>query len=122
MSLTAGRGPFGSKPTGRFNFDAPEHVVYVEDFPRRVRAVVDGRTVIDSDQVVLVHETGKLPHYAFPADAVEIDADDEPHAEGYVTVPGSRSTRGSRRTSGSRSTLVTRTTESTRSRRPDASA
>lgn len=32
MSLTTGRGPFGSKPAGRFDFDAPEQVVYVEDF------------------------------------------------------------------------------------------
>ncbi len=87
MSLTTGRGPFGSKPAGRFDFDAPEQVVYVEDFPRRVRAVLDGRTVIDSDNAVLVHETGNLPHYAFPADAVAIDAENEPHADGYVTVP-----------------------------------
>lgn len=86
MSLTAGRGPFGSSPSGRFNFDAPERVVYVEEFPRRVRAVIDGRTVIDSDNVVLVHESGNLPHYAFPAEAVDVDADDEPHADGYVTV------------------------------------
>lgn len=86
MSLTTGRGPFGSKPAGRFDFDAPEQVVYVEDFPRRVRAVVEGRTVIDSGEVVLVHETGKLPHYAFPAAAVEIASEDEPHTDGYVTV------------------------------------
>lgn len=87
MSLTTGRGPFGSKPAGRFDFEAPEHVLYVEDFPRRVRAVVNGRTVIDSDEVVLVHETGDLPHYAFPAEAVDIDAETEPHADGYVNVP-----------------------------------
>lgn len=87
MSLTAGRGPFGRKRGGHFDFDAPDHVVYVEDFPRRVRAVIAGRVVIDSDDTVLVHETGALPHYAFPAERADIDADDDPHADGYVTVP-----------------------------------
>jgi len=58
MSLTAGCGPFGRRRGGRFDFDAPDHVVYVEDFPRRVRAVIAGRVVIDSDDAVLVHETG----------------------------------------------------------------
>jgi uncharacterized protein (DUF427 family) len=73
--------------SGHFDFDAPDHVVYVEEFPRRVRAVIAGRVVIDSDDAVLVHETGALPHYAFPAGRVDIDGDDEPHADGYVTVP-----------------------------------
>lgn len=87
MGLTAGRGPFGRERSGRFDFDAPEHAVYVEDFPRRVRAVIAGRVVIDSDEVVLVHRTGALPHYAFPAEAVEVEAEHERHADGYVTVP-----------------------------------
>jgi uncharacterized protein (DUF427 family) len=86
MSLTAGRGPFGRSSRGRFDFDAPEHVVYVEDFPRRVRAVVAGQVVVDSDDVVLVHETGALPHYAFPTGAVHVDSEDEPHVDGYVRV------------------------------------
>ena len=87
MSLTAGCGPFGRRRGGRFDFDAPDHVVYVEDFPHRVRAVIAGRVVIDSDDGVLVHETGALPHCAFPAERVDIDADGDPHADGYVTVP-----------------------------------
>ncbi len=48
MSLTAGCGPFGRRRGGRFDFDAPDHVVYVEDFPHRVRAVIAGRVVIDT--------------------------------------------------------------------------
>lgn len=87
MSLTVGRGPFGQKPAGAFNFRPPEHVVYVEDFPRRVRAVKDGSTVVDSDRVKLVHESGKLPHYAFPAADVGIPgAADDPAVDGHVTV------------------------------------
>lgn len=86
MSLTIGKGPFGPDPQGSFDFEPPDRVVYVERFPRRVRGVVEGATVIDSDDVLLVHETGALPHYAFPRDAVDVSAADDPHAEGHVHV------------------------------------
>jgi uncharacterized protein (DUF427 family) len=87
MSLTIGTGPFGDRPAGSFGFVPPPHVVYVERFPRRVRGRVGGRTMVDSDDVLLVHESGRLPHYAFPVADVTIDAEPEPHAEGHVTVP-----------------------------------
>jgi uncharacterized protein (DUF427 family) len=86
MGLTTGNGPFGRHPKGRFDFDPPDHVVYVEPFARRVRAVRGGETVVDSDEVLLVAETGSLPHYAFPRGHVHVAANDEPHAAGYVTV------------------------------------
>lgn len=86
MSLTIGTGPFGQRPGGRFNFEPPEHVVYVERLPRRVRAELAERIVVDSDRVVLVHESGKLPHYAFPVGDVHVDASPESHADGFVTV------------------------------------
>lgn len=57
MSLTVGKAPFGQQPDGSFDFEAPTYVVYVERFPRRVRGIRDGKTVIDSDAVVLVHKT-----------------------------------------------------------------
>jgi len=81
-----GRAPFGGSPAGRFNFEPPDHVVYVEAFPRRVRAERGGEVVVDSDRVVLVHESGELPHYAFPGHDVRVPATPEPHAEGYVVV------------------------------------
>ncbi len=88
MSLTIGRGPFGRFPAGRFNFDLPDKVVYVEEFPRRVRATKDGETVVDSDRVKLVHASDRLPHYAFPAEDVRLDAArPEPAAVGHVRVP-----------------------------------
>jgi uncharacterized protein (DUF427 family) len=90
MSLTIGKGPFGQQPAGRFDFDPPEHVVYVEDFPRRVHAIKDGKTVIDSTRVKLVHESGRLPRYSFAADDVEIDASPDPRVEGHVHVPWDR--------------------------------
>ena len=59
MSLTLGSGPFGHHPGGAFNgtFDGPKHIVYFEDFPRRVRAVLGGETVIDSVRGKLLHES-----------------------------------------------------------------
>ncbi len=87
MTLTVGRGPFGHTPAGRFNFEPPRHVVFVDEFPRRVRAVKDGATVVDSERVKMVYETGALPHYAFPREDVQIEAAAEPHVDGYVKVP-----------------------------------
>jgi uncharacterized protein (DUF427 family) len=88
MTLTVGRGPFGQHPAGRFDVQIPEHVVYVESFPRRVRGVRNGETVVDSDAVKLVHASGRLPYYAFPAGDVRVEeARDEPAAPGHVRVP-----------------------------------
>jgi len=90
MTLTMGRGPFGHQPAGRFNFDPPDNVVFVEPFARRVRAVAGGVTVVDSDRACLVYESRTLPHYAFPAGDVDVTGafagEPEPHAEGYVRV------------------------------------
>lgn len=87
MSLTVGSGPFGQRPSGRFDFEPPAEITFVEVHPRRVRAVADGATVVDSDRVRLVYRTGSLPRYAFPAEDVSIASEPEPAVEGYVTVP-----------------------------------
>lgn len=87
MSLTIGTAPFGPRPAGTWSFEPPEHVVYVERFPRRVRAELDGGTVIDSPRALLVHESGKLPHYAFPAGDVQVASKPEAHVNDHVTVP-----------------------------------
>ena len=87
MGLTVGTGPFGHRPAGRLSFDPPERIVYVEPLPRRVRAFVGDDAIVDSERTVLVYETARLPHYAFPAEDVSIDAAIEPEAEGYVRVP-----------------------------------
>lgn len=86
MSLMIGHGPFGSESAGRLNFDTPERVVYIEPFPRRVRATRGGQTVIDSDEVQLVHETGRLPRYVFPAKQVHVEAEASSEVEGHVVV------------------------------------
>ena len=85
MTLTAGGGPFGRRPTGRFDFDPPPQVTFVEVHPRRVRGVNGAETVIDSGRVRLVYRTGMLPHFAFPAEDVRIAAE-LAAVPGYVTV------------------------------------
>jgi uncharacterized protein (DUF427 family) len=88
MSLTTGRAPLGPNPAGRFDRPVPAGAVYVEPFLRRVRAVIAGRTVIDSERVVLVHRPGQPPTYAFPEGHVrDLPASAEPAARGYVRVP-----------------------------------
>lgn len=87
MSLTTGSGPLSGQPAGRFSAPVPAGVVYVEPFLRRVRGLVGGRTVIDSEGVVLVHRPGQPPNYAFPAgDVGDVPAEPEPEAPGYVRV------------------------------------
>lgn len=86
MGLTTAAGPFGKRPQGRFDFDPPKRIRYVEPCPRRVRAEKDGRTVVDSRRVQLVWVTGRQPQYAFPAEEVAIPAEPVPGLDGYVTL------------------------------------
>jgi uncharacterized protein (DUF427 family) len=63
-------------------------VVYVEPHPRRVQAIINGRTVIDTERALMVHRSNHPLSYVFPADAVgELPSEPEPAAEGYVRVP-----------------------------------
>jgi uncharacterized protein (DUF427 family) len=70
MSLSLGTGPFGQAPAGAFNFDidgsAPPHRIYFADFLPRVRAVVAGRTVLDTTRGKLLYETGIMPRLYAP--------------------------------------------------------
>jgi len=87
VSLSTGRGPLSARPAGRFTAPVPEGVAYIEPHRRRVRARKGGRTVIDSERVLLVHRPGHPPEYAFPAgDVTEVPARPETDAEGYVHV------------------------------------
>ena len=90
MGLTVGTGPFGRKPTGRFDFEPPERITFVEVHPRRVRALKAGDTVVDSERVRLVYRTGSLPRFAFPAEDVRAPSKPETAVEGYVTVAWGR--------------------------------
>lgn len=72
MSLTAGTGPFGNRPTGRFNFEPepPGAAIFWEPVPQRIRALLAGEVVVDSVRAYLLHETGHLPVYYFPPEDV----------------------------------------------------
>lgn len=88
MSLTAGRGPLSVDPAGRFAPPIPEDVVYIEPHPRRIRATQHGRTVIDTEQALLVHRRNHPLSYAFPADVIAgLPTEPEPQAPGFVHVP-----------------------------------
>ncbi|ORX06571.1 hypothetical protein AWC29_09130 [Mycobacterium triplex] len=88
MTLVAGRGPLSSDPAGRFCPPLPGGVVYIEPHPRRVQAFKDGRPVIDTEQVLMVHRQGQPLSYLFRADQVgDLPAEPEPEAPGFVHVP-----------------------------------
>ena len=91
MALTRGTGPFGDAPAGDFNFDPPRRdVVYVEPFLRRMRATLDGETVVDSHRAMLRHEHASLPLLFFPDADVREDVRAAgrraPELPGYVHV------------------------------------
>ncbi len=88
MSLVAGRGPLSKDPAGWFSAPLPDDVVFVEPHPRRVQALVDGRTVIDTERALLVHRRGHPLSFAFPVDDVaDLPTEPEPEAPGHVRVP-----------------------------------
>lgn len=62
MSLTIGHGPLARDAAPRnFVIDGPKHSIHFEPHGRRVRAELDGRTVLDTRDGFLLHETGILP-------------------------------------------------------------
>ena len=73
MSLTVGTSPFGKHPAGRFNFDADPptgSILYWDPVPYRLRGVFAGETVFDTTDATLLHETGHLPVYYVPEEAL----------------------------------------------------
>ena len=69
MALTVGTGPFGHRPAGSFNREMPDRkgLILFEDFPRRMRAIFNGATVVDGRHAKLLHEHGHLPTSNRPA-------------------------------------------------------
>jgi uncharacterized protein (DUF427 family) len=89
VSLTSGNGPLGLDRAGRFSAPVPAGTVYVEPHPRRIRAVVAGATVIDTERALMVHRAGRPLAYVFPPEVVggDLPREPEPEAAGYVHVP-----------------------------------
>ncbi|MGV0792694.1 DUF427 domain-containing protein [Mycolicibacterium sp. XJ1819] len=92
MSLVAGSGPLSRDPAGWFAPPLPSQavggIVYVEPHPRRVQAVRNGHTVIDTEHVLLVHRRDHPLGYAFPAAEVGgLSCEPVAEAPGFVEVP-----------------------------------
>jgi uncharacterized protein (DUF427 family) len=67
MGLSWQQGPLGRNPNGRFLVPGmPERVLYAEPLRRRMRAELGTRTVVRSDDVVLLFEPGRYPVAYFP--------------------------------------------------------
>lgn len=68
MTLTLSSGPLSGKAPDEVNYrlEGPDHRLLFEEFPRRVRAVLNGVIVLDSRRGKLLHETGHLPQLYVP--------------------------------------------------------
>ncbi len=67
MGLSWQQGPLGRNPSGQFLVPGmPKRVLYAEPLRRRMRAVLGGRTVVQSDSAVLLFEPGRYPVAYFP--------------------------------------------------------
>lgn len=68
MTLTMAHGPLSGHPApGNYTIAGPAHRLLFDEFPRRVRALFGGETVLDSRRGRLLHETGLLPQLYVPA-------------------------------------------------------
>jgi uncharacterized protein (DUF427 family) len=75
MALTIGGGPLSSRPRDTVNYriDGPAHRLLFDPFPRRVRAVFGGETVLDTTSGMLLHESNLLPQLYLPRADVRED-------------------------------------------------
>jgi uncharacterized protein (DUF427 family) len=88
MTLYAGRGPLSRDPAGWFFPAIPDDVVFIEPHPRRVQAVLNGHTVIDTETALMVHRRDHPLSYAFPVAEIDgLPTEAVPEKPGYVRVP-----------------------------------
>ena len=69
MALMIGKSPLARSPGGKFNFEIerlPRHLLYLEDFEKRIRGQLAGETILDTRRGKLLHETDKLPSGTSP--------------------------------------------------------
>lgn len=72
MTLTLGTGPLaaGAPETTNYRFDGPQHQLLFSPFPRRIRAVLAGQTVADTERAMLLHESNIFPVLYVPVEDV----------------------------------------------------
>jgi uncharacterized protein (DUF427 family) len=77
MSLTLGSGPLKRGRAGTFNFDidaaSPAHIIYIEDVPQRIRAVLGGETVLDTRRAKVLYESNIPGQWYIPREDVRAD-------------------------------------------------
>lgn len=75
MTLTLSHGPLSADPPWSVNYEiaGPEHRLFFQRFPRRVRAMIGGTTVADTSDGQLLHETELLPQLYLPASDIRDD-------------------------------------------------
>lgn len=73
MSLMIGRGPFGAHG-GTWSFGPQDHVWYLEAWQRRLRGVLAGQTIVDTERAAVLHETDAFPVHFVPRADVSPDA------------------------------------------------
>jgi uncharacterized protein (DUF427 family) len=73
MGLAWQQGPLASGAVGRFLTPdpLPPRLLFAEPLRRRMRVQFGNRWIVDSEDVVLLHEPGRYPVAYFPLDAVE---------------------------------------------------
>lgn len=76
MTLTFDHRPLAAVPPDQVNYriDGPKHRLFFDPFPRRVRALVGGETILDSRRAMLLHESQLLPQLYVPTDDLKGEA------------------------------------------------
>jgi uncharacterized protein (DUF427 family) len=72
MGLSWQQGPLSQHGVGQFLTAAPlpERLLFAEPLRRRMRVLLNGEWIADSEDVVLLHEPGRYPVAYFPRDSV----------------------------------------------------
>ncbi|QGK71711.1 DUF427 domain-containing protein [Allosaccharopolyspora coralli] len=75
MSLTSPGRPLATRgpDTVNYRIDGPPHLLLWEDHPRRIRAVLDGETVLDSTDAKVLHESNLPPQLYVPRQDVRTE-------------------------------------------------
>ena len=75
MSLTFSNGLLSGRPPTNVNYtiEGPKHKLLMQPFPRRVRAVFGGQTVVDTTRATVLYETGLPPQVYVPIEDIRAD-------------------------------------------------
>ena len=75
MTLTLSDGPLAAAAPETVNYEihGPQHKLLFSPFPRRLRAIFGGETLVDTDSAMLLHESNILPVAYLPVSDVRFD-------------------------------------------------